>query len=121
MSCRSRKLEIFSWCAYDFANSAYPTLIVTVAYSIYFKKIVAGGGGSADFLWGLSLSTAMIITSLIAPPLSVIADRSAIRKRLLLAFAAVCIAATLLLSTVGAGMIAVYRRHNRFRGIPRFL
>ncbi len=106
MSSRSRKLEIFSWCAYDFANSAYPTLIVTVAYSIYFKKIVAGGGGSADFLWGLSLSTAMIITSLIAPPLSVIADRSAIRKRLLLAFAAVCIAATLLLSTVGAGMIA---------------
>ncbi len=106
MSDRRRGLEVFSWCFYDFANSAYPTLIVTVAYSIYFKKIVTGGGGGGDFLWGISLSIAMIITSLISPPLSAIADRAGSRKRLLLTFAALCIAATALLTTVKAGMVA---------------
>ncbi len=106
MNARRRGLEVFSWCSYDFANSAYPTLIVTVAYSIYFKKIVAGGGGGGDFLWGISLSIAMIITSLISPPLSAIADRTGSRKRLLLIFAALCIAATALLTTIKAGMVA---------------
>jgi UMF1 family MFS transporter len=106
MNTRAKKLEIFSWCFYDFANSAYPTLIVTVAYSIYFKKIVAGGGGGADLLWGISLSSAMLITSLLGPPLSAIADRTGSRKRFLLIFAGICVMATLLLSGVGAGMVS---------------
>jgi len=106
MKDRLRGLEVLSWCFYDFANSAYPTLIVTVAYSVYFKKIVTGGGGEGDFLWGISLSIAMIITSLISPPLSAIADRAGLRKRLLLTFAALCIVATALLTTVKAGMVA---------------
>ena len=38
---------VSAWAFYDFANSAYPTVIVTVAYSIYFKTVVAGGGDSA--------------------------------------------------------------------------
>ncbi len=107
MNGRRRGIEVFSWCFYDFANSAYPTLIVTVAYSVYFKKIVAGGGGGGDFLWGISLSIAMIITSLISPPLSAVADSAGLRKRLLLAFAALCVIATALLTTVKAGMAAV--------------
>ena len=105
MSTKGRKLDIVSWCLYDFANSAYPTLIVTVAYSVYFKNIVAGGVENSDFLWGISLSAAMLITSLLAPPLSTVADRSGSRKRLLLIFAGVCVTATLLLSLVKAGMV----------------
>ncbi len=106
MNDQRRKLEVFSWCFYDFANSAYPTLIVTVAYSVYFKRIVAGGGGGSDFLWGVSLSVAMIITSLISPPLSAVADWAGSRKRLLLTFASVSVVATALLATVKAGMVA---------------
>ncbi len=101
----SQGREIFSWCMYDFANSAFPTLIVTVAYSVYFKQIVAGGGGSGDFLWGVSLSIAMIVSVTITPPLSAIADRQSARKRFLILFAYICVMATALLGNVTAGMI----------------
>lgn len=101
----NRRREIFSWCMYDFANSAFPTLIVTVAYSVYFKEIVAGGGGDADFLWGLSLSLAMIISVTITPPLSTIADSRSHRKRFLILYTYLCVLATALLASVKAGMI----------------
>jgi len=101
-----RRLEVLSWCLYDFANSAFPTLIVTVAYSVYFKHVVAGGGGRGDLLWGISLSLAMVLALLITPPLSAVADRTGSRKRMLLAYAAVCVGATALLAGVGPGMVA---------------
>ncbi len=101
----NRRREIFAWCMYDFANSAFPTLIITVAYSVYFKEIVAGGGGNADFLWGLSLSLAMIISVTITPPLSTIADSRSHRKRFLLLYTYVCVLATALLASVTTGMI----------------
>ena len=103
---KSGKKEIFVWCLYDFANSAFPTLIVTVAYSVYFKTVVAGGGGRGDFLWGISLSAAMILAVLITPPLSAVADRKGTRKRMLLTYSAVCICGTALLAGVGPGMVA---------------
>ena len=101
----NRGREVFSWCMYDFANSAFPTLIVTVAYSVYFKQIVAGGGGKGDFLWGVALSAAMILSVTITPPLSAVADRRSARKRFLILFAYICVFATALLSNVTAGMI----------------
>ncbi len=101
----NRGREVFSWCMYDFANSAFPTLIVTVAYSVYFKTIVAGGGGRGDFLWGVALSMAMILSVSITPPLSAVADRRSTRKRFLVLFAYICVLATALLANVTAGMI----------------
>jgi len=90
--------EVLAWCLYDFANSAFPTLITTVAYSVYFKQVVAGGGGRGDFLWGLSLSLAMMLALLVTPPLSAVADRRGARKRMLLAYTGVCVGATALLA-----------------------
>jgi UMF1 family MFS transporter len=49
----------------------------------------------------------MIITSLISPPLSAIADRTGVRKKLLLSFASLSIIATALLTTVQGGMAAL--------------
>lgn len=101
----NRGREVFSWCMYDFANSAFPTLIVTVAYSVYFKTIVAGGGGRGDLLWGIALSMAMILSVSITPPLSAVADKRSTRKRFLVLFAYICVLATALLANVTAGMI----------------
>ena len=32
---------IFSWCLYDWANSAYPTIVTTFVFGAYFTKAVA--------------------------------------------------------------------------------
>ena len=38
-----RRREIFGWAMFDFANSSYTTVIVTVAFSVYFTRVVAAG------------------------------------------------------------------------------
>ena len=54
--------EIWSWAMFDFANSSYTTVIVTVAFSVYFTRLVAPEG-RGDFLWGLGIA----IGNLFAP------------------------------------------------------
>ena len=36
--------NIFSWIMYDFANSSFTTIIVTVVYSKYFVQTVVNQG-----------------------------------------------------------------------------
>jgi UMF1 family MFS transporter len=101
-----RKREIFGWAMFDFANSSYTTLIVTVAFSVYFTKLVAAGP-RADFLWGIGifLSNAMVV--LTAPVLGSIADEGGRKKMFLFATYALCVSGTLALYWVLPGMIGL--------------
>ena len=102
---------VWAWAFYDFGNSAYPTVIVTVAYSIYFKTVVAGagggdpaaGGGAGDFYWGLAISLSMLFVAVAAPFLGALADVSGAKKTFLGFFAGLCVVFTGLLFFVGKG------------------
>ncbi|MFQ5912570.1 MAG: MFS transporter [Nitrospinota bacterium] len=98
---------VLAWSFYDFANSAYPTVIVTVAYSVYFKTVVAGGaaGGAGDFFWGFAIFLSMITVAAAAPFLGSLADVSGTKKKFLGFFAALCVLFTGLLFFVGRGDI----------------
>lgn len=98
--------EIWAWCMYDFANSSFTTLIVTVAYSVYFVQVVAGGlghNGAAERVWFWGYAISMLIAALLAPPLGVIADARAAKRAFLLGSTLVCVACTALLAFVQAG------------------
>ncbi|MDH4226401.1 MAG: MFS transporter [Deltaproteobacteria bacterium] len=90
---RASRIEVFSWCMYDFANSSYSTIIVTVAFSMYFTKAVAAGGGG-ERLWGYGYSLSMLCLAVVSPLLGAIADYGGLKKRFLLWFTAICITAT---------------------------
>jgi len=83
----ARPLEIFGWCMFDFANSSYTTLIVTVAYAVYFMGPVCEGAGleraDAELLWGLGQWISQGFVLVTAPVLGAITDCSASKKRLL--------------------------------------
>ncbi|HXG65463.1 MAG TPA: hypothetical protein VNO70_10160, partial [Blastocatellia bacterium] len=98
------KKEIFGWCMYDVADSAFTTVIVTALYAPYFSKIVVGDPQRADFLWGLAASVSEIIVALLAPILGAIADFSGSRKKFLGACALTLIFFTGALYFVGPGM-----------------
>ena len=100
-----KKKEIYSWLLYDFANSAYPTIITTVAFSVFFKEVIVKGESYGDLLWGMSISLSMFLSIIIAIPLSAIADIYDKRKMFLLIFCFICISGTALLSLLGEGMI----------------
>ena len=105
--CWSRRFQIFVWTLFDFANTSFSVLILTVAYSLYFTTVVTGGMAESDFLWGASFSISMLITATISPFLGAIADHSAGKKRFLLAFTLLCIVATSMLYFVYAGMVVL--------------
>ncbi len=104
MSAKASRIEVLAWCLYDFADSSFTTLIVTVAYGLYFRSVVAGHlGTAADFYWGLSISISMLIVALISPALGAMADAAGTKKRFLVVFALTSMLFTALLVTVRPG------------------
>jgi UMF1 family MFS transporter len=98
-----RPREIVSWAMFDFANSGYTTLIVTVAFSIYFTKLVAPGG-NADFLWGLAIQISNLVVIVMAPPIGAMADDTGRKKLFLAGTYVLCVAGTAALWTVTPGL-----------------
>jgi UMF1 family MFS transporter len=101
----STRGQVFSWALFDFANTAFYVLILTVGYPLYFKEIVAGGSLQGDLLWGSSFSISMLIVALLSPVLGAVADYGAGKKRFLGIFTGLCVLATSLLFFVHGGMI----------------
>jgi UMF1 family MFS transporter len=102
--------QIISWTFFDFANTAFYVLILTVGYPLYFKEIVAEHSQQGDFLWGLSFSISMLLVAAISPILGAVADYGAGKKLFLGIFTGLCILATASMffvqhSMVFAGMI----------------
>ena len=97
-----KRAVIFAWSLFDFANTAFSVVIVTVIYSRYFTSHVAGG---RHWLWGLAVSLSMICAAAISPPLGAAADSSHNKKRFLFIFTAGSVVCTALLFFVGEGMV----------------
>lgn len=97
--------EIFGWCCYDFANSAFTTIIITVVFSRYFLEVICGGGPEAYAWWGTTLAASQAGVILLAPVLGAIADRYARKKVFLALTTALCVTATFLLGTTTSGTL----------------
>jgi len=92
-----------SWCLYDFGNSAYTTIIVTVAYSVYFTEVVAKETGI--ILWGRGVAFSMLVCAVLSPLLGAVADFSGKKRAFLFIFTLMAIFFTGLLYFVEAGDI----------------
>lgn len=98
--------EIFGWAMFDFANSSYTTVIVTVAFGVYFTRLVAPEG-QGDALWGWGIALGNLIVLLLSPIVGAIADDSG-RKKLFLFFSyATCVAGTALLWFATPGQVGL--------------
>ena len=105
MSEPVRKREIFGWCCYDFANSAFITVVITVVFGPYFTGAVAVGNPAANTLWSGLLAVSQAIVIVFGPALGIMADATATKKRFLLAMMWICASATALLWFTGPGTV----------------
>lgn len=95
---------VASWCLFDFANSSYTTLIMTVVYSVYFRDAVVGAADNrGDRLWGVANFLAMAVVAVASPILGAFSDYSGRRKFFLIAATLQTVLATALLTFVGPG------------------
>ncbi|MBI4400882.1 MAG: MFS transporter [Nitrospirae bacterium] len=102
--------ELWAWCMYDFANSSFTTLIVTVAYSVYFVQVVArhlSQDGAAERVWFWGYAVSMLVAAVLSPPLGALADARAAKRAFLIGSTLVCVACTALLSLVQAGDVVL--------------
>ncbi len=77
------KKEIFGWVMFDFANSAYTTLVVTFIYATYFVKEIAPDEITGTALWSRGITITAICVALLSPLLGAIADQANLKKTFL--------------------------------------
>ena len=95
---------LIGWMMYDFANSAFTTIIVSVVYSAYFvNKVVVGDPGYGELLWGRAIGISMALVAISAPILGAVADYSRAKKRMLFINCYLTVLFTALLYFVRAG------------------
>ena len=95
---------IWSWALYDWANSAFTTLVVTFVYATYFTKAMAPDEVTGTAWWSRAVAVSAILTALISPLLGAAADRSGSRKRFLAISTVISAIATIMLAFVAPGM-----------------
>ncbi len=97
--------SIFGWLMYDFANSSFTTIIVTVIYSKYFVQYVVNQKEYGTALWGRAVAISMLMVALSAPIFGAVADYSRAKKKFLFYNTYITIIFTALLYFVQKGDI----------------
>ena len=92
-----------SWCLYDWANSAFTTLVVTFVYATYFTQTFTEDVDRGTALWSRGITISSLLIALIAPVLGAMADRSGLRRRFLIASTLVSAGATAWLTFIVPG------------------
>jgi UMF1 family MFS transporter len=91
------RIGLIAWAFYDWANSAFPTIVLTFLFASYFTRQVAPDEALGSALWGNTVAAAEIAVAVAGPIMGAIADQTGRNKRWLAAFTLICLAATSLL------------------------
>jgi UMF1 family MFS transporter len=94
---------VWSWALFDWANSAFTTLVVTFIYATYFTRSFGDDPELTASWWGRAVSLSAVAIAILSPILGAAADRAGARKRFLLVSTLVCVAGTALLAFVSPG------------------
>lgn len=88
---------IAAWCLYDWANSAFNTVIGTFVFSVYFARGVYGDETAGSAVWAYALAAAGLAIVLLSPVLGAVADRVGRRKPWLALFTLLAVIPTAML------------------------
>ena len=94
--------KYYSWVLYDWANSAYATIVLAGFFPIIFAEYFASSIPASErtLYLGISNSSASLILIFFAPLFGLMADKFSNKKLFLLIFASLSIISTLILSFV---------------------
>jgi len=105
------KPPVISWALYDFANTSFAVVLITIIFPVYFTSIIASPKiypiNFGDLMWGIAGGISMILTSLLAPIFGAIADTSRSKNKFLMFLTIACISFSSLLFFLKEGMVAI--------------
>ena len=89
-----RSAGLGAWCFYDWANSAFPTVITTFIFASYFTQAVAPTPVEGTVAWSRALTIVGLTVAIVSPVLGAIADRLGRRKPWIATFTGICVVLT---------------------------
>jgi UMF1 family MFS transporter len=72
--------EVFAWAMYDWANSAYSTLLITVVLH-YLQEVVLPDHRHGPAVFALGIGAAMLVAALLSPIVGAVADANRSKRR----------------------------------------
>ena len=91
-----KKLTIFSWSLYDFANTIFSMNVI----SLYFALWVTVDKGGQDIFYSTTLSLSMLAVALSAPVFGAVSDNTGKRQGPLTVLTLLCVICTALIGEV---------------------
>jgi MFS transporter, UMF1 family len=97
--------KVLSWALYDWANSAYATIVLTVFFPLAFSNFWFVGTGSENSTTplGIANSVASLVIVILAPVLGAIADSGGVKKTFQLVFVGIGVVSVSALYFIGQG------------------
>jgi UMF1 family MFS transporter len=97
--------ELRAWAMYDWANSAFMTVIVTAVFPTYYASVAARGLGRAQatLYYANATTISLACIAVLSPVLGALADYRAAKKKFLLAFLTLGVTTTGLLFFIEQG------------------
>ena len=89
--------KIFNFALYDFANSAFTTIIITFIFATYFAKQIAPNPVMGQSYWGWTIGITGFLVAIIGPVAGSFADKKNKTVFLIRCFSLLCILFTTLL------------------------
>lgn len=97
---RGQLRRIVAWATYDWANSAFTTIVVTFLYAEYFRRNLVPdveGGTPGSSLWGWAVSASAVLVAVLSPIVGAMADRGGRKRLYLIVSTWVCVGFTVAL------------------------
>lgn len=88
--------QAWAWALYDWANSAFPTVVSTFVIAAYFAQGIAPDPATGQAQWGWMQTAAGVAIALLSPLLGAVADAGGRRRMMLLLCTVVTAIATAL-------------------------
>ena len=89
--------KIFNFALYDFANSAFTTIVITFIFATYFAKQIAPNPILGQSYWGWTIGATGVLVAIIGPILGSFADKKNYTEFFIKLFTIMCITLTALL------------------------
>jgi len=86
--------KLFNFALYDFANSAFTTIIITFVFATYFAKQIAPNPVLGQSYWGWAIGITGLLVALIGPLIGSFADKKNCTEFFIKLFTIICIILT---------------------------
>ncbi|MEM6812451.1 MAG: MFS transporter [Pseudomonadota bacterium] len=88
---RNKFKSSVSWAFYDWASTAFGTVIITFVFSVYFAREIAVNETEGTAQWSFAIAASGLLIAILGPVLGSFADQTGRKKIWIIFFSLICV------------------------------